>query len=233
MPPFVYGYCLQCLLKEDLLCMKAFTILSSALVLTGLLVSVAPDAQARSNKVKSNSQTSALTCASGSVTSNPLAGGSSLSYTQCLNPVSGNDVSNTIAADLTAFLDSTLGDWVFDGKYEGGKNASGPNDYGFSWVQTGKGSGTWSLAQAVTTPFVISLKAGNAYTAYYFDSSASFNSGTWATFDQKDLSHASFFVGRGGFTPEPPNATVPEPASAAALALVCLSAIGLKRKQKA
>ncbi|TVQ05632.1 MAG: PEP-CTERM sorting domain-containing protein [Leptolyngbya sp. DLM2.Bin27] len=215
--------------------MKKTKILSAALVLTGLLGSLAPEALANPGRGKGGGgqPTTSLTCASGSVTSNPLSGGSSLSYTQCLNPVSGNDVSNTIAADLTAFLNSTLGDWVFDGKYEGGQNASGPNDFGFSWVQTGNGSGTWSLAQAVTTPFVISLKAGNAYTAYYFDGTASFDSGTWATFDQKDLSHASFFVGRGGLTPEAPNATVPEPASAAALALVGLSAIGLRRKQQA
>lgn len=219
--------------------MKTFTILSSALVLTGLLGSMAPEALAKGDKSKGGSSagqtsqpTAPLTCASGSVTSNPLAGGSSLSYSQCLNPVSGNDVTSSISADLTAFLDSTLGnDWVFDGKYEGGRNSSGPNDYGFSWVQTGKGSGTWSLAETVTNPFVISLKAGNAYTAYYFDSSTSFNSGTWATFDQKDLSHASFFVGKG-LTPEEPNTTVPEPASTAALVLVGLSAAGLARKKQ-
>ena len=219
--------------------MKTFTILSSALVLTGLLGSMAPEALAKGGSGKggsSGSQTSQptapLTCASGSVTSNPLAGGSSLSYSQCLNPVSGNDVTSSISAELTAFLDSTLGDdWLFDGKYEGGRNSSGPNDYGFSWVQTGKGSGTWSLAETVTNPFVISLKAGNAYTAYYFDSSTSFNSGTWATFDQKDLSHASFFVAKGPVSEEP-NTTVPEPASTAALVLVGLSAAGLARKKQ-
>jgi hypothetical protein len=156
-----------------------------------------------------------------------------LSYTQCLNPVSGNDVSSSIAADLTAFLDNTLGDWAFDGKYEGGKNSAGPNDLGFSWVQDGKGAGTWSLAKTIATPFVISLKAGNAYTAYYFDGNTPINSGTWATFDQKDLSHASFFVGKGSLTPEDPKTTVPEPASTAALVLVGLSAVGLVRKKQA
>jgi hypothetical protein len=215
--------------------MKAFKVLSVALLFTGLLGSMAPEAFAKGNSGKGGggSQPAApLTCANGSATSNPLAGGSSLSYTQCLNPVSGNDVTSSISTELTAFLDSTLGDgWVFDGKYEDGHNSSGPNDYGFSWVQTGKGKGTWSLAETVTSPFVISLKAGNAYTAYYFDSSTSFNSGTWATFDQKDLSHASFFVAKG-LTPEEPNTTVPEPASTAALVLVGLSAAGLARKKQ-
>ncbi|MFQ4137599.1 PEP-CTERM sorting domain-containing protein [Nodosilinea sp. PGN35] len=175
--------------------------------------------------------TSAFACSGGSATSNPLAGGSSLSYSQCMT-ASGNDVSSSIAANLTAFLDSTLGDWVFDGKYEDGKNSSGPNDYGFSWTQTGKGSGTWSVSDTLTSPFVISLKAGNAYTAYYFDSVASFNSGTWATFDQKDLSHASLFVAKGTFVPEEPKTAVPEPASTAALVLVGLSAAGLARKKQ-
>ncbi|MBE9139826.1 PEP-CTERM sorting domain-containing protein [Nodosilinea sp. LEGE 07088] len=216
--------------------MKALMVLSSALVLTGLLGAMAPEVMAKSDKGKgggSSQPTAPLTCASGAVTSNPLAGGASLSYSQCLDPVSGNDVTSSISADLTAFLDRTLGDWVFDGKYEDGRNSSGPNDLGFSWVQTGKGSGTWSLAQAVTTPFVISLKAGNGYAAYYVDGNTSTSSGTWATFDQKDLSHASIFVARGAILPEEPNTTVPEPASAAALVLVGLSAAGLRRKKQA
>lgn len=220
--------------------MKAFTILSSALVLAGLFGSMAPAAMAKSDNKgnkgggsQPSQPTAPLTCASGSVTSNPLAGGSSLSYTSCLNPTSGNDVTSSISAPLTAFLNDTLGDWVFDGKYEGGNNSAGPNDLGFKWVQDGKGSGTWSLSKTIATPFVISLKAGNAYTAYYFDGNSPINSGTWATFDQKDLSHASIFVGKGSLTPEEPKTSVPEPASTAALVLVGLSAVGLVRKKQA
>ncbi|MGB3311829.1 MAG: PEP-CTERM sorting domain-containing protein [Nodosilinea sp.] len=213
--------------------MKALTILSATLVLTGLLGSVAPDAFAKNNRGGSGgaSQPAAtLTCASGSVTSNPLAGGSSLSYSQCLEPVSGNDVTSTISSDLTTFLNSTLGQdsWLLDSKYEGG-SPTGTN--GFSWVQTGKGTGTWSLTEAITTPFVISLKAGNGYAAYYVDGNTSTLGGTWATFDQKDLSHASIFMAKGSLTPEEP-ATVPEPASSAALVLVGLSAVGLVRKKR-
>ncbi|WP_430710267.1 PEP-CTERM sorting domain-containing protein [Nodosilinea sp. AN01ver1] len=215
-------------------------VLSSALVLVGLLGSMAPSAMAKAdnkgNKGSGSQPTqpaASLTCASGSVTSNPLAGGSSLSYTSCLDPTAGNDVTSSISAPLTAFLNETLGDWGFDGKYEGGKNSAGPNDLGFSWVQNGKGTGTWSLAKTIATPFVISLKAGNAYTAYYFDGNTPINSGTWATFDQKDLSHASIFVGKGSLTPEEPKTSVPEPASTAALALVGLSAVGLVRKKQA
>ncbi|WP_017299209.1 PEP-CTERM sorting domain-containing protein [Nodosilinea nodulosa] len=229
--------------------MKAFTILGSALVLTGLLGLITPAAMAKSDKgggkgSSGGGQTSQpaapLTCASGSVTSNPLAGGSSLSYSQCLT-MSGNDFTSSVSADLTSFLNSTLGtdNWVSGGKYDSGQLSFLPEssgvasqDLGFSWVQTGKGAGSWSLDQAVTTPFVISLKAGNAYTAYYVDGNTNTLGGSWATFDQKDLSHASIFMVKGGLTPEEPKTSVPEPASSAALVLVGLSAVGLARKKR-
>lgn len=198
---------------------KALVMFSSALALTALAGVAAPNAQAR------------LSCSTGSVTSNPLAGGSSLSYSQCLDPVRGNDVSSTIDSGLSSFLDQTLGDgWVFDSKFEGGRSSSGPNTVGFSWVQTGRGSGTWALSQAVDTPFVISLKAGPQYTSYYFDGTSSSLGGTWATFDQKDLSHASIFLGRR--PTEPPNTAVPEPAATAALVLFGLTAVGVSKRQR-
>lgn len=211
--------------------MKAYTILSTAQVLTGFLGSMAPKALVKSN---SRSRPAApLTCASGSVTSTPLAGGSSLSYTRCLNPTAGNDVTSGISAPLTAFLNETLGNWLFDGKYEGGKNSAGPNDLGFKWVQNGKGTGTWSLTKTIATPFVISLKAGSAYTAYYFDGNTPINSGTWVTFAQEDLSYACIFVGKSRLTPEEPKTTVPEPTSTTAPTLVGLSTVGLVRKKQA
>ncbi|WP_035986880.1 PEP-CTERM sorting domain-containing protein [Leptolyngbya sp. KIOST-1] len=198
---------------------------------------MAPEALAKSNN-KANkgggsqpSQPAApLTCASGSVTSNPLAGGSSLSYSNCMTS-SGNDVSNTVATSLSAFLDSTLGagDWLFGGKSDNG-GAVGSN--GFSWQQSKEGEGTWSLTQAINAPFVISLKSGNGYAAYYIDGSSATQSGTWATFNGKDLSHASIFIGKPRVVSEPPKTTVPEPASTAAIALVGLSAVGLMRKKQ-
>ncbi|PSN10965.1 hypothetical protein C7293_26105 [filamentous cyanobacterium CCT1] len=217
--------------------MKAFTFLSSALVLAGLFGSMAPEALAKPGNKGNNGggsqptqPTAPLTCSSGSVTSNPLAGGSSLSYSQCMTG-SGNDVSSTVATSLNAFLDSTLGagDWLFGGKSDTGGSV-GSN--GFSWQQSKEGVGTWSLAKAINAPFVISLKAGNGYAAYYVDGSTATQSGTWATFDGKDLSHASIFVGKPKVVAEPPKTTVPEPASTAALVMVGLSAVGLMRKQQ-
>jgi hypothetical protein len=213
--------------------MKMTKFLGSALVLAAVLGATAPQALAKKPSGQSGGSSqppTPLTCASGSVTSNPLAGGSSLSYSQCLT-ASGNDVTSSIATSLSTFLDSTLGagDWTLGGKSDTG-GAVGNN--GFSWVQTGKGKGTWSLTKAITAPFVISLKAGNGYAAYYVDGSTATQSGTWATFDGKDLSHASIFIGKPKVVPEPPSTTVPEPASTAALVLVGLSAVGLMRRQQ-
>ncbi len=200
--------------------MKPSTLLGSTLALSVMAVVMAPQTQAAAS----------LSCASGAVTSNPLAGGSSLSYSTCLNPVRGNDVTSSISAPLTSFLNDTLGEgWAFDGKFENGRNTSGPNNFGFSWVQNSKGRGTWAVNQAVNSPFVISLKAGNRYTSYYFDGSLPTSGGSWATFDQKDLSHASLFVGR---PVTPPPTQVPESAAVAALVLVGLTAVGVSKKQR-
>lgn len=199
--------------------MKPSTLIGSTLALSVMAVVMAPQAPA----------VASLSCATGAVTSNPLAGGSSLSYSTCLDPVRGNDVTSSISAPLTSFLNDTLGEgWAFDGKFENGRNSSGPDNFGFSWVQDAKGSGTWAVNQTVNSPFVISLKAGNRYTSYYFDGSSSTLGGAWATFDQKDLSHASLFVGRPS---TPPPTQTPEPAAAVALVLVGLTAIGANKKR--
>ncbi len=230
--------------------MKPLSMISGAIALTAITSFVAPQVQAKgkpanagppassqpsqpqtsqtpkADQPPSGSSVTSLTCSAGYVTSNPLGTGSSVSYSECLAPVRGNDVTSSIDENLTAFLNQNLGEgWVFDSKYEGGRSTSGPNSYGFSWVQSGKGTGTWSVSQTLSSPFVISLKAGTTYTSYYVEGGSDTLSGTWATFDQKDLSHASIFVGRS-LTSEPPKTTVPEPAAGAALGLFSLAAFG-------
>jgi hypothetical protein len=220
--------------------MKALTLISSAVVLTTMIAATAPYAEAKgkpaqAGKADTTQPTSqppaaSLSCTTGSVTSNPLAGGSSVSYSQCLNPVRGNDVSADIHTDLATFLNQSLGEgWVFDSKYENGQTSAGPSNYGFSWVQNGDGSGTWSAAKNINSPFVISLKAGNHYSSYYFDGSAPTLGGAWATFDMKDLSHASLFVAKTVVKAEP-KTTVPEPAGVASLILFGLMTIGFGKK---
>lgn len=210
--------------------MKALAVASAVLLTTGIFVASGSQAQAK-GKPPAPKTSTPLSCSTGTVTANPLAGGSSVSYSQCLDPVSGNDVTSSIDDDLTSFLNSTLGDWTLDAKFEGGRASAGPNNYGFSWAQTGKGEGTWSALKSITAPFVISLKAGNRYSSYFVDGlNDGTQGGSWATFDDKDLSHASIFVGKVK-PPAPEETSIPEPASTAALAIVGLTAVGaLKRK---
>ena len=206
--------------------MKKLALASTILVMTGVLAIAAPEAHAKGKKAKSQETTSSLTCTAGSVTANPLAGGSSVAFSECLGPISGNDVTSSIDDDLTSFLDTHLGDWTLDAKYEDGHASAGPDNFGFSWTETSEGEGSWSVDTAITGPFVISLKAGNRYNSYYVDGIDSTMGGTWATFDEKALSHASLFVARN-YEPE---TKVPEPTTTVALALVGLTAVGIKKK---
>jgi hypothetical protein len=100
-----------------------------------------------------------------------------------------------------------------------------------NWALAGfpneEGEGTWSVDNAITTPFVISLKTSKAFAAYYVDGVNSTLGGAWATFNEKDLSHASLFVARQD---EPVDTSVPEPTTTVALTLLGLTAVGIKKK---
>jgi hypothetical protein len=208
--------------------MKTLALTSSALMMAGILVVSAPAAYAKGNKKANPKQTTtSLSCTAGSVTANPLAGGSPVAYSACLDPISDNDVTSSINGDLTSFLDTYLGDWALDAKYEGNAVTAGENKLGFSWVSNEEGEDTWSVDNAITTPFVISLKTSKAFAAYYVDGVNSTLGGAWATFNEKDLSHASLFVARQD---EPVDTSVPEPTTTVALTLLGLTAVGIKKK---
>lgn len=233
--------------------MKTLSVIGATLALSAMALAAAPQVQARGGPSGGSppggggppaggppaggspgggpSRTLGL-CADGFVTSN-IGGSEPLSYTDCIGEIDGNDVTSSISEPLTTFLNETLGDggWVFDFKLDDDGEELGPNTYGFSWTQISEGIGTWSVNTAITSPFVISLKAGNGYSAYFVDlaSGSSTLGGDWATFNEKNLSHASLFVGRPT-TPPPP--TVPEPAATAALVLFGLTAIGVSKKKR-
>ncbi len=109
-----------------------------------------PPAPAAPSSPTPSAPAPSLSCSTGSVTSNPLAGGSSLSYDKCLNPVSGNDVNNGISAPLTAFLNETLGEgWLFDSKFEDGRTTLVPPEFVSSKIE-GERSGGQHDGQATT-----------------------------------------------------------------------------------
>jgi hypothetical protein len=226
MPPFHLAK-LKFLREEQgrFMTRTAFKVTSSVLLTVGFTVLGTTQAWASSSD---------LTCSAGTVTANPLARGSAVSYSQCLGPVEGNDVKSKSKIDneLTDFLNTYLGDWTLDAKFEGGKATSdSDNQFGFSWKENQEGEGTWDLTQAVNRPFVISLKAGNHYSSYYVDGAGSTSGGSWATFDGKELSHASFFVAKGSSSGDQPPAAVPEPGTSAALMLVGLSVVGIAKRR--
>lgn len=109
-------------------------------------------------------------------------------------------------------------------------------------------AGLLTFDAAITDPFVIALKAGNAFSLYYFANSLGGVSGlsfvTDGVYDGKNLSHASLYVAAGdpgdpGDDPDPSTdpgpqpgaAATPEPATAA-LALLGLGGLMMRRTRR-
>ncbi|WP_416676260.1 PEP-CTERM sorting domain-containing protein [Egbenema bharatensis] len=173
-----------------------------------------------------------LSCSNGSVTANGFG-----SATACAGSFTGNDTgaSSTLLADLNGGLFSSYvgtAQWSLFGKSDDGNNS-----FTASNNQT---SGTWQLLNAITQPFVISFKAGNAYSAYLFDGSTPITSGTFDTLgvsvngkgNARDLSHASIFIANVA-PKDNNNVEVPEPGMMAALGMVAIGGLGVLRKKKA
>lgn len=168
-----------------------------------------------------------VSCSSGSVTANGFG-----SATACEGAFSGNDTGagDPLLTSLNGgFFSSFTGnaEWELLGK-------SDENNSIFT-ADNNATSGTWSILQAITSPFVISLKAGNAYSAYFFNSNTPITSGTFNTLgvsvnkngNLQALSHASLFVVTN------PTEEVPEPFTAAALGMVAIGGLGVLKKKQA
>lgn len=171
----------------------------------------------------------ALDCSAGTVTAIGLGASSS-----CIGSFTGNDAqgdgSGALFDQLSTGVFDGITDWAFVGK----------SDAGAFDVSSGN-SGTWSVDTALTGPFVLSLKASNSWSAYFFDGSSdpfSVLGGTWSTAGvsvngngkAQDLSHATIYRAVVK-TPEEPT-SVPEPSATAALGLVAIGTFAaLKYKQ--
>lgn len=171
----------------------------------------------------------ALDCSAGTVTAFGLGTASS-----CIGSFDGNDAqgdgSGALFGKLSTGVFGGLTDWDFVGKSDEG-----------DFAVTSGNSGTWSVDTALTGPFVLSLKASNSWSAYFFDASSdpfSVLGGTWSTAGvslngkdkAQDLSHATIYRAVVK-TPEDPT-SVPEPSATAALGLVAFGTLAwLKQKQ--
>ncbi|GAP97941.1 hypothetical protein NIES2104_44940 [Leptolyngbya sp. NIES-2104] len=152
--------------------------------------------------------------------------------TSCIGAFEGNDAqgngTGALFNQLSTGVFNGLTNWEFVGKSdEGAFNAPGGS------------SGTWNIATSINSPFVLSLKAANSWSAYFFenaDALAVFG-GTWETDGvstnkrgiAQDLSHATIYR---AIVDAPPPKSVPEPGMAAALGVFAVGALGrLKQKR--
>ncbi|MBD1861435.1 MULTISPECIES: PEP-CTERM sorting domain-containing protein [Trichocoleus] len=171
----------------------------------------------------------AANCSAGTVTAFGLG-----TSTSCIGSFDGNDAqgdgSGALFGKLSTGVFAGITDWAFVGKSDAG-----------AFDVTSGNSGTWSVDTALTGPFVLSLKASNSWSAYFFDGSSdpfSVLSGKWSTAGvstnrkgiAQDLSHATIYRAVVK-TPEEPT-SVPEPSATAALGLVAIGTFAwLKHKQ--
>lgn len=175
----------------------------------------------------------AADCSAGSVTALGLG-----ASTSCIGSFTGNDAQNNGSGDLIDKLSTGvfkgITDWQFVGKSDEGA-------FSTTFENSSGTSGNWSIATGITGPFVLSLKASNSWSAYFFENLAALEvlGGTWETKGvstngqgkAQALSHATIYRAVVDTPPEPPK-SVPEPGMVAALGVLAVGALGrLKQKQ--
>lgn len=158
-------------------------------------------------------------------TSDVTAGG--VNATAVYGSNEGNDTGSksTFLSELNGGL---FGDYTWE---LADKSDEGSSIEGITLNMTGQGqtTGSWSIdGLDNSSPFVISLKASNSYSAYFFEAGSALD-GLWNTIgtstNKKDkaqaISHISVFVASNQFGDTPESQEVPEPGT-----LVGLLALG-------
>lgn len=216
-------------------------LLFGTLLMAGMLL--APiSAEAKSSKGGGNdknqdtqetSTSSTVSCESGSVTFDLISGGST-SATSCIGQFGGNDAqgdgSGALFDQLSSGVFNGITDWDFIGKSDGDGGLLNFD------VDSDGTAGNWTVDSSIDGPFVISLKAGNYWSAYFFESAEDVLSGSWITDGVATnkqgiplgLSHATLFVANVDDVVK----DIPEPTTAAALGLVALGAVRTLKKRK-
>ena len=156
-----------------------------------------------------------------------LAASAGFRYTDCRGSFAGNNMNQSLTAVLASFDGGTLA-------YAGSSNDAG--GFGPFTSSPTESTGTLAFDTPITTPFALMLKAGNAFSLYYFAnptqsiSSLSFQTTGVAVNSNRaglGLSHASLYLGAsaGGNV----QSVVAEPAAVGLLGMGLLGLRGLAR----
>lgn len=169
----------------------------------------------------------------------------SLAATSCLGYFSGNDsVAAVSALSWQGTTLSSLAQYKDDSVGLGSTNSL----FDVQQSSTDASQGELRFLQSLSGPFVLTLKGGNTWAAYYMAGGAL--AGNTFTFDipgqqGRGLSHASIYTSSSPWTTPPPspppptpplrfsvtNQPVPEP-SALTLVLVALAALGWSHRRR-
>lgn len=164
--------------------------LSTAISVIGLLTATAQPSAAASF---GNLDATGLDC------TNALVTAGDHDFSACAGAFEGNDTGNGNPL-LTELNNGLFDDYVSGGTW----SLFGKSDEGDFNADEGQALGNWSLAAGDTlgSPFVLSLKSSNSFSAYLFNDVSDIVDGTFTTAGvstnksgkSQDLSHASIFI---------------------------------------
>ncbi len=212
------------------------TLLTSTLVAASMVMVDSTEALAQGKKSGPEKTSSAGEVVGNLCSTTDVSVTGGIFATACKGSYSGNDTG--AGAPLQSLLNGGLfEDTVGSGFW----SLFGKSDEGGLFANHDSSTGSWSLlgGAKLSGPFVISLKAGDAYSAYLFNNVGEVTSGFFNTIGVstsgngttgRDLSHASLFTFQSETVALPPESqAVPEPFTV--MGTVAAAGIGYRLKK--
>ncbi|TVQ56635.1 MAG: PEP-CTERM sorting domain-containing protein [Spirulina sp. DLM2.Bin59] len=159
-------------------------------------------------------------CTAGSVGLLDYAACVTAAGNDAFGPTGGPLLDGLRSGTLFSGIDTSVFEWSF----------MKSDDAGSPLVAGSDATGSWSLAgMNLTGPFVVSLKAGNEFSAYYFNNvTEAISSGTFSTANNRGLSHMTIAT---AVDPNAPQDT-PEPFSMIGAGLAISAGAWMKKRNK-